>query len=483
MRAFVHYMVTLSFLTLYGAQVCPFVEGMHPGEWIIILSASLGATFAIRGGLVKHFIESVEFDRRVRRQFILDFGLFLMAGGLLITYNTLAHHFPLASALKMGLGFLTPGFFAALDLALERERMISGQLAASGLSIQVSGERLFPLTTRFALTAVALVTLWSGTLFLVVVKDMEWLVEYERGDNLMMPAMVVLAEIALVGAVALAEAINIIFSYSRNLKLFFTHQNGALSAVTRGELESRVPVSTRDEFGVMGEYTNIMITALKERTREVALTQDVTIHSLASLAETRDNETGAHILRTQRYIKALALRLRDMDGHNHPELLDDGYIELLFKSAPLHDIGKVGVPDAILLKPGKLTDDEFTIMKTHASMGREALLRAEGRLGSNSFLRLAREIAGGHHERWDGKGYPDGQTGERIPLSARLMAVADVYDALISKRVYKEAFTHEKSRGIIMEGRGNHFDPAVIEAFQRAETEFSEIARTYADGH
>lgn len=217
-----------------------------------------------------------------------------------------------------------------------------------------------------------------------------------------------------------------------------------------------------------------------KRTREVARIQDVTIQAMASLAETRDNETGNHISRTQHYIRVLATRLKD-----HPRFsafLADDSIELLFKSAPLHDIGKVGIPDAVLLKPGKLTDAEFEIMKTHTTLGRDAILAAEKRLDeSNDFLRYAREIAYSHQEKWDGSGYPEGLAGDAIPISARLMAVADVYDALISKRVYKPAFPHEEALRIIREGKGKHFDPDIVDAFMEIESEVKEIAAHYKD--
>lgn len=217
-----------------------------------------------------------------------------------------------------------------------------------------------------------------------------------------------------------------------------------------------------------------------KRTREVLAVQDVTIHALASLAETRDNETGNHIRRTQHYVRALAEHLT-----THPRfapLLTDSYILGLFKSAPLHDIGKVGIPDSILLKPGKLTEQEFEIMKTHTTLGRDALERAEQELGmSVGFLNIAKEIAYGHQEKFDGSGYPQGLQGDAIPLAARLMAVADVYDALISRRVYKEPFSHEKAVGIMQEGRGKHFDPDIFDAFLTLQDEFQRIAARYAD--
>jgi len=159
--------------------------------------------------------------------------------------------------------------------------------------------------------------------------------------------------------------------------------------------------------------------------------------------------------------------------------LTEDIIELLYKSAPLHDIGKVGIPDKILLKPRKLDDDEFEIMKTHAQLGSDALQSTEATLGTNSFLMLAREIASTHHEKWDGSGYPNGLKENEMPISGRLMAVADVYDALISKRVYKPAFSREKAMSILVEGRGQHFDPDIIDAMLEIESEFIRIAEKY----
>lgn len=216
------------------------------------------------------------------------------------------------------------------------------------------------------------------------------------------------------------------------------------------------------------------------RTLEVQAIQDVTIMVMAALAETRDSETGNHIRRTQLYVKALAERLRE-----HPRfepVLSERNIELLYKSAPLHDIGKVGIPDAILLKPGKLTVEEFEVMKRHPEIGRDAIEEAERRLGIKvKFLTFAKEIAYSHQEKWDGSGYPQGLSGDAIPVSARLMAVADVYDALISKRVYKPAFSHEQACQIVVQGRGQHFDPDIVDAFIEIADDFRSIALRYAD--
>ena len=217
-----------------------------------------------------------------------------------------------------------------------------------------------------------------------------------------------------------------------------------------------------------------------KRIREVEEIQDVTILAMASLAETRDNETGNHIRRTQYYVKALAERL-----HDHPRFahyLSDRTIKLLFKSAPLHDIGKVGIPDYILLKPGKFEPHEFEIMKTHTTLGRDTIQQAEDNLGMRvPFLDIAKEIAYGHQEKWDGSGYPQGLAGDAIPISARLMAVADVYDALISRRVYKEGMPHRQAVEIMVAQRGKHFDPDVLDAFLDLQDTFCAIAVRFHD--
>ena len=218
---------------------------------------------------------------------------------------------------------------------------------------------------------------------------------------------------------------------------------------------------------------------VKQRTLQLENLQDALIISMASLAETRDNETGHHIRRTQYYIRELAQTLQD-----NPRFatLTDKNIDLIYKSAPLHDIGKVGVPDRILLKPARLTPEEFEEMKRHTIYGRDALMAAEKTLGTTeSFLSTAKEIAYFHHEKWDGSGYPEGLAGDSIPAAARLMALVDVYDALISKRPYKDAMPHEQAVEIIVKGKSSHFDPDVVDAFLEIHDFFSDVAKRYAD--
>lgn len=216
------------------------------------------------------------------------------------------------------------------------------------------------------------------------------------------------------------------------------------------------------------------------RLNENLLIQDVSIRALAHLAEIRDPETGDHLRRTQGYMRVLATHLREYP--RFAAFLTDQNIQALVKSAPLHDIGKVGIPDHILLKPGKLTPEEWEIMKTHSRLGRDAIEQAEHDADQPvEFLRMAKDIAHYHHEKWDGSGYPDGLAGEAIPIPARLMALADVFDALIARRAYKAPFPFERAVEIIREGRGSHFDPAVVDAFLARLDEFETIAKGHAD--
>ena len=260
---------------------------------------------------------------------------------------------------------------------------------------------------------------------------------------------------------------------------------GAVDYITKPfdvyEVKERVRTHLTNTLAkkILEQQNCVLENKVKEAYKELSVTQQITIECIASLAETRDPETGGHIKRTKKYVRALAEHLR-----NHPKFsdyLNDESIELLYKSAPLHDIGKVGIPDSILLSTEKLTEDEWEMMKKHCAYGRDALHTAETQFGEISFLKYAKEIAYSHHEKWDGSGYPEGLSGEDIPVAGRLMALADVYDALISKRVYKPPYSHAKAVQIIIEDRGKYFDPDVVDAFLELEETFRNIALQFAD--
>ena len=227
-------------------------------------------------------------------------------------------------------------------------------------------------------------------------------------------------------------------------------------------------------------YRSNLERLVEERSQEAELLKDVIIEAMGELAEYRDPETGSHIPRTRAYVELLAETLVDQ-GHFRDKLTPE-YIVLLRKSAPLHDIGKVAIRDSILLKPGKLTPEEFEEMKMHTLFGEEVISNLEQMAGQpTSFLSCAKEIAGSHHEKYDGSGYPRGLAGDAIPVAGRIMAIADVYDALISKRVYKNSMSHDEAMKIMLEGTGAHFDPILIDAFLKVEPVFSQIAASNVD--
>jgi len=206
--------------------------------------------------------------------------------------------------------------------------------------------------------------------------------------------------------------------------------------------------------------------------------KDVVIFALAKLAESRDEDTGHHLERVRYYSKAVGEELLKLE--NPPSDLDKQVVNNIFLTSPLHDIGKVGIPDYVLLKPGRLDDKEFALMKEHANIGFKTLNEAVKKNPRANYLKIAAEIAHHHHEKFDGSGYPDGLKGEEIPVSSRIFALSDVYDALVSKRPYKEPFSHDRAKSIIKDGRGTHFDPQVVDAFLRCEQQFVEIKEKYA---
>ena len=477
LRAQVHYFLTLLVIGFYGVQVCPFIETLTVFQLAIPIAIIIALQFILHRLVQINLIDSSSFKVQVKRTFRLEWLLFIFSAFLLGAYNAVVHDFPVGSGFKVLVGFLAVGFFVATDLALERELVLARYMRQQKISLQPDNN-FFTLVSKFSLFSMLSIVFLVSIFFLLINKDLSWLAEI-GSESASLARSSVFIEFTFVGFILLMYTLMVIHSYARNLKFFFNNENHVLGDVSRGQLNRTVAVCTNDEFGVMAEHTNTMIRALQERTEALQKTQDVTILSLASLAETRDNETGAHILRTQYYVRALAIALQDSTKYS--EILSDEIINLLYKSAPLHDIGKVGIPDAILLKPGKLDADEFEIMKSHTTLGDAALELAESELGATSFLRFAKEIALTHHEKWDGSGYPKGLKAVEIPLSGRLMAVADVYDALISKRVYKPAFSHDKAMGIIREGRGIHFDPDIVDTLFLIEEEVKSIAARYND--
>lgn len=229
------------------------------------------------------------------------------------------------------------------------------------------------------------------------------------------------------------------------------------------------------------EYNLHLESRVQEQVRQITRGHLSTIFAMSKLTESRDPETGEHLERMREYCKILASQLSTMSMYASD--LDKSYIDNIYWASPLHDIGKVGIPDHILLKPGKLTGDEFEVVKTHSTIGAETLKAVSEQCPDNDFIRMGIEIAESHHEKWDGSGYPHNLSGRDIPLAGRIVALGDSYDALTSKRCYKDAFTHEKSRELVLEGCGIHFDPDIVEAFLASERKFVSVRERIVDSN
>lgn len=466
-----YYLIAAIIFGFYGGLICPMLDTL-PLSVIMLHSVSVFLlTFTIRQTLIFQRRGSVNLTK-------LDSGLLFAVSLPFALFYNLLYDFTLDSNLKVIFGLTLFGFFSGALLELSKQlTALSNEENTSRLSANnVTKSASFKHQILFVML---LLTVLTVSLSSVAIKDIFWLEHNPEFVQDGSGKISVIKELIFVSVILGGYALAIVHSSGKLTSRKLEIQQQALERVAGGQIHSRVPVIGNDELSVIATYANSMLDKLEEGQNELKLTRDVAITSLSSLAESRDNETGAHIIRTQNYVKALAEYLSH--SPSWASTLTPDYIDLLHKSAPLHDVGKVGIPDSILLKPGKLTDEEFDIMKNHPQIGADALSAAEQQLGSNSFLVVAKEIALTHHEKWDGSGYPNRLVGEEIPLSGRLMAVADVYDALISKRVYKPAFSHQKAREIIVEGAGTHFDPLVVDAFIAIETQFEHIAATHTD--
>jgi putative two-component system response regulator len=234
-----------------------------------------------------------------------------------------------------------------------------------------------------------------------------------------------------------------------------------------------------DYLKQIGDYNLKLEERVRKQVQQITIAQQATIFALAKLAASRNLETGEHLQRICEYSKVICEKLRLLPKYT--SVIDEDFIRNIYAASPLHDIGKVGIPDKILLKVDKLTKEEFTIMKTHTIIGGKTLREVDQQNPGNDFVHLGIEIAESHHEWWDGNGYPHGLAGDNIPLAGRIIALGDVYDAHISKRVYKDAFSHSESREIILSGSGKNFDPDIVDTFISSENEFIAISKRYVD--
>ncbi|MEL6505478.1 MAG: HD domain-containing phosphohydrolase [Pseudomonadota bacterium] len=460
--------------TLYGQHICPILNSKDFWAVLAPCALALGTLFFVRRFVLAR-MERLATDAQLRWGFWMDFGLFIVAGVVVSAFNWFYFRVPTENVLKVSTCFVALGYYISLDLSLRREHAMARRIIAGEVAFPRDG-RSMPVTQKFTLFSIANLVILATVCLLVVYKDLIHMGRKGMSDTLL---LLVLAEITFVVAVLAGYTVNAIHQYSRNLKLSLESEHNTLKAVSGGDLQNRAPVTSRDEFGEVARLTNHMIEQLETSIDTLTKTQNAFLVSLVSLAAKRDNETGMHLRRTQHYIAELARTLRQKPSHR--DRITKHCVDLLFQAAPLHDIGKVGIPDAILQKRGKLTEGEFDVMKTHTSIGAAALEDTAKQLEDSRLVNMACEIVISHHERWDGKGYPHGTQGEDIPLSGRLMAVADVYDALRSRRVYKPAMGHDQAVAIIKDGRGTQFDPAIVDAFLECEGRFKAIAERYRD--
>ena len=478
MQAATFYLISFFMLFIYITQVCHRITETNIHYLILSLLIVFGVGLSIRHYIIKFIVDKANSSTQVLKQFITELSIFIAMSIVFMIYISQITSF--MCALKFIPTFIIMGLFTATEFSLKRERQLIMYCSQTKKHIDVH-DKYLPVPIKLMIISIVCIISVTFVMSTVVNKDIKWLINLEKSHLYTNQHIIVIIKMTIVGFIFLSLIINLIYSYAKNLKMLLNNQNNILKSLYSGNMNVEVPICTNDEFGSMAYYTNKMIRKLREYTNELRVSQKVTILCLASLAETRDNETGAHILRTKFYVLTLATKLK-----NHPRFsayLNEKTITLLGDCSQLHDIGKVGIPDSILLKPGKLTPEEFEIMKRHTIIGRDALQAAKKRLrsGTTPFLDLAQEIAYTHHEKWDGTGYPQGLKGEEIPISGRIMALADVYDALINKRVYKEAFSHEKAKEIIISERGKHFDPDIVDAFLAVEEKFKKIARKYVD--
>ncbi|MBU0515445.1 MAG: hypothetical protein KJ621_11790, partial [Proteobacteria bacterium] len=329
MRSILHYLFAGVVMTLYGSEVCPFLDSLDLGHFFLILLAATALAVGVRPVLVKHTVLGRDPRHQPRLQFLLDLGLLAVVGLGVGLFNGVAFGFPWHSGAKILAGFVLTGFFAATDLALQRERTVAADLARRGLHLTLD-DRFFPMTRKFVLLASVCAASAFVVTFLIIVQDLSWLRFQDEISGLLLvwsrqlawlhdaaaprywtgARLTVVIEVGFIAGLMLGYVLNLILSYSRNLRLLLDNETRVLERVHRGKFDAQVPVATNDEFGVIAVRTNEMIRGLKERTERLELTQDVTIVTLASLAETRDNETGGHIRRTQHYVRLLAEQLR-----------------------------------------------------------------------------------------------------------------------------------------------------------------------------
>ena len=464
MRVTVHYIFSIVALAFYGEKVCPLLETIGKLEWSLRLVVVFTVLFLIRPLLVKSIVLKTVWQKQSQFQFLLELALFVVGALALGWYNSFENDASLGNNAKVYLGCTMFGFFIACDMALERQKLIAEDPDLVTGNIE-SAKVTFPITAKLTAVAVFSLIFMTSIMFLVFLKDLYWFIDLGQ-DNYGQGSFFFLQELLFVGSVILAEMVNLIVSFCRNLKQFFHNQNASMEAVSNGNLDQHVMISSQDEFSVMGHYTNWMIEMLKKRNHELEKARREIVVRLGRAAEYRDNETGMHVIRMSNYSAALARAAK----------LPEEQCDLILQASPMHDVGKIGIRDSILLKPGKLDDEEWLNMKTHVNIGVSILSG-----GDSQIIQLAQEIAATHHEKYDGTGYPNGLKGEGISIAGRIVPVCDVFDALTSVRPYKEAWTVEDAIELLKREKGKHFDPDLVDKFISILPEILEIRARYSE--
>lgn len=469
-RSAIHHAVAGVMLSIYGYHVCNFINGLAVATWVFSLVPILIAQWVVRTLLAHRIVSHSSTAFRPRNALLAEVAVFAVGGTLLGALNVVAWGFPPGSGMKMTLGFTCAGLFAGADAALAR---MMARFEQGGLDAAAFGKRA-PFALRFGLATALVMSSLVAICALLVLRAFE---DGAHGQPTNFARVAV--ELLFVLCVFMAYTFNLVRGLGRLIGSVLNEQISTLRASHGSVAHRRAVVASADELGTITHEINTLLDALEESDRNAARANETTIRGLVALAGARDNETGLHLRRTQIYVELIARQLAvEPDWANLP---DEESIQLLRAAAPLHDIGKVGIPDRVLLKPGRLTDDEFALMQTHVALGLGVLDGIEEEVGVTPFLQTVRHVIAGHHERWDGKGYPAGLAGEDIPLAGRIMAVADVYDALRSSRVYKPSMSREDARRIIVEGAGAHFDARIVSAFLLVEPEIARTAERLSD--
>lgn len=414
--------------------------------------------------MVKWIVLKADWKNQSQRQFLLEGSLFLLGASALAWYDSYENYADLVSNSKVFLGCITFGFFTACDMALERQKLIAESPDLIDWNIE-STKVAFSITAKLTSVAVFSLIFMTSIMFLVFLKDLYGFIDLEQ-DDYSQGGFLFLQEMLFVGFVILVEMLNLIVSFCRNLKQFFHNQNASMEAVSKGNLDQHVYISSQDEFSVMGRYTNWMIEMLKKRNRELETARREIVVRLGRAAEYRDNETGMHVIRMSNYSAALARAVK----------LPEEQCDLILQASPMHDVGKIGIRDNVLLKPDKLDNEEWINMKTHVDIGVSILSG-----GDSKIIQLAQEIAATHHEKYDGTGYPNGLKGEDISIAGRIVPICDVFDALTSVRPYKKAWTVEDAIELLIREKGKHFDPDLVDKFVSILPEILEIRARYSD--